>query len=422
MVGRHPYGPTCGNMRNIRRCEDYSFIGRSPTLRHVSDVLHQDCFQTQGNLLLTSCLGQYILRKSYFAYKCCMLCFVVQHGSGPVMSNFLILIHCLGIPCTLGTAMEALKEQNLPVTQIAMSYVLLFVSNGVLMLWFQQGLHSKWYNYLGMSVCDAFATYCTVSAMAYTSVISWSVLSPTGVILCIPLSHFVLGTRHRLLHYLGVILTVMGIALLIVFERSGGSSGSNALRGDGLILIGAFLYSANSIWVEKVLRAGAPQYELLWAMSGFGLSLAIAGIFLLGENHAQFAPTNREGLLRGGAIAAQFALYSCMPVVVHWSGATVMQLSLLGAAVWAVPFKYIFFDGLGPHWWVFALSAALSILGIAVYTLTGDVNDKNVAYEILQENSFAQYRDHGLDGSSGSDGEIELSAYEDIHSPRDTAE
>lgn len=318
--------------------------------------------------------------------------------------------------------MEALKEKNLPMTQMTMCYVLLFVSNGGLMLWYGKELHSKWYTYLGMGVCDIVATYCTISAMAYTSVISWGVLSPAGVILCIPLAHFILGTRHRPLHYLGVIITILGILLLILFDQSGGSSGPNALWGDGLLLVGAFLYSANSIWIEKVLRAGAPQYEVLCAMSGFGMFLGTAGIFLLYENHTAFAPTYNEGLLRLGAIAAQFALYVCIPLVVHWSGATVVQLSLLGAAVWAVPFKYIFFDGLGQHWWVFALSALFSILGISLYTLTGDVNAKNVAYEILQENSGIHHHEHGWHGSSGSDGEIELSVYEDIHSPRKAVE
>ncbi|GMH43555.1 hypothetical protein BSKO_11477 [Bryopsis sp. KO-2023] len=284
-----------------------------------------------------------------------------------------------------GSATEGLGKENLPMTQTAFQYVLLLAVNGALMLIYRKKFVNKWYSYLGIAGMDVLATYSTIAALSYTTITSWSLLTPAGVLVCVPLSHYILKARYTFFHYIGIAVALVGMGMLLLSDNGDEGAGSNPLLGDFLILLGSALYSANSIWMEKVLKANAPSRELLCMMGAFGILYASIGVFLLGEHESSWASTNETGLLRFSAVFATFCFYCLYPIVLAWSGATVMQLSMLGMSIWSVPLRMMFFGGFGEHWWAFAIATVLSVGGMALYAWAGDVYGHAVNYEVLDE-------------------------------------
>lgn len=70
-----------------------------------------------------------------------------------------------------------------------------------------------------------------------------------------------LGARYRLGHIAGAVLCVLGPAILIVADGSWGQQGDmypHAATGDGLVLMGAVLYSLCNVMQESLLGSNLP--------------------------------------------------------------------------------------------------------------------------------------------------------------------
>lgn len=70
-----------------------------------------------------------------------------------------------------------------------------------------------------------------------------------------------LGSRYRPGHIAGAVLCVLGPAILIVADGSWGQQGDmypHAASGDGLVLMGAVLYSLCNVMQESLLGSALP--------------------------------------------------------------------------------------------------------------------------------------------------------------------
>lgn len=277
--------------------------------------------------------------------------------------------HVLGT----GAAMESLEDQNLPFMQIAMVYALLFIVNGVRMAYSGWFLHAKWYAYMVIAMVDALAAFCLVQALKYTSVTSIGILSCSGVVLSIPLSYFVLKARFHFLHYAGAGLFMGGIVMLLLSRTSAETSGSHPILGDLLLISSSCLYTIDFVVMENYLKDSTPTYEFLCMISSFGLFFVLVASFIAGEYKYIVLPVTGVGLLRFGAFLALFFVYSLMPIVVTWSGSTVGQLSLLSGAIWSIPIRFLLLGGLGSVWWIFLIAVLLTVGGLLLYIIGGDV-------------------------------------------------
>lgn len=272
-----------------------------------------------------------------------------------------------------GAAIEALGDDNLPITQVALSYATILIVYGVVTIHYREGLHAKWYAYLVLGLVDSMAFFCVVYGMRFTSVTSMGVLASSGVISSIPLTQFVFRGRFRFPHYAGVVLTTAGIILLVVSDKTADSSGPHVVFGDAILILGNFLYALSSIILEKVLKTNIPVYEALTMMSAFGCLSSVVGLVVAGE-YKHFVPqSTRIAWLFASVVVGEFVIYTLCAPVLAWSGTTVEQISFLSTAVWAVPVRLLFFGGFGSEWWIFLISVFLTVVGILVYIAGGDV-------------------------------------------------
>lgn len=294
-----------------------------------------------------------------------------------------------------GAAMEDLEDRNLPISQVAMCYAMLFIVNGIVMICLGLKLQAKWYLYIVIALVDTAASYVSVHALQYTSVTSMGILSCTGVIVSIPLVYFAFEARFHLLHYIGVGLAIAGIVLLVLSDKSADSAGRHAIWGDVLLILGSCLYTVNSVVIEKTLKRNVPFSELLCMMSGFSFVFSCVAFVAAGEYKQLIPPSSRVGLLRLGAILAQFVVYSLVPFIVKWSGSTILQLSFLSTAVWAVPIRLLWLGGFGSEWWIFLISAVLTVSGVLLYVGGGNVYRESRDKSLKEEHSSESNVDLG---------------------------
>ncbi len=69
-----------------------------------------------------------------------------------------------------------------------------------------------------------------------------------------------------------------------------------------------------------------------------------------------------------------YAFYLIVPLVLRWSGATVLNLSLLTSDLWAGAARVVFFGGFGGTAGWFLLALALEAVGLVVYAVAGQTH------------------------------------------------
>eukprot|EP00069_Balaena_mysticetus_P019747 bmy_12457T0 len=131
------------------------------------------------------------------------------------------------------------------------------------------------------------------------------------------LSWFFLLIRYKAVHFLGIIVCILGMGCMagadVLVGRHQGA-GENKLVGDLLVLGGATLYGISNVWEEYIIRT-LSRVEFLGMIGLFGAFFR---------------------LLYVGFSACMFGLYSFMPVVIKKTSATSVNLSLLTADLYSL--------------------------------------------------------------------------------------
>ncbi|XP_033833642.1 solute carrier family 35 member F2 [Periophthalmus magnuspinnatus] len=200
-------------------------------------------------------------------------------------------------------------------------------------------LRSNWWKYLVMGLADVEANYTVVKAYQFTTLTSIQLLDCFVIPVLMLLSWFLLKTRYRPVHFVAVLVCLLGVGAMvgadILAGRDQGST-EDVLLGDGLVLLSAALYAVSNVCQEHTVKT-LSTVEFLGMMGLFGT--VISGIQLAAlETGAVAAVTwNLHIVLLFGLYAlCMFALYSFMPVVVKLTSATAVNLSLLTADLFSL--------------------------------------------------------------------------------------
>jgi solute carrier family 35 protein F1/2 len=157
-----------------------------------------------------------------------------------------------------------LRGVNLPTTTSLVNYVLLAVVYVPVLLHrgvFFSALRSHWLFFVLVALVDVEANFVIIKAYQYTSFTSVQLLDCTAIVWVLLLSRVVLKTQHTWLHYLGVVVALVGTAGIIASdaiqaEQESGdqSAGSNPVLGDVLVLVAAVLYACSNVGEEYTVR------------------------------------------------------------------------------------------------------------------------------------------------------------------------
>ncbi|XP_053564529.1 solute carrier family 35 member F2 isoform X2 [Bombina bombina] len=204
-------------------------------------------------------------------------------------------------------------------------------------------LKKKWWKYIFLGIADVEANYAIVKAYQYTSITSVQLLDCVGIPVLMALSWFILRSRFRLIHYIAVVVSLLGVGAMvgadILAGREAGTA-SNMLIGDLLVILGACLYAVSNVTEEYVVK-NLTREEFLGMVGLFGTF--ISGLQLIIVEYTAIGNIQWDWkvvLLFAVFALCMFGLYSLMPIVIKVTSATSVNLGILTADL------YSFFFGL----------------------------------------------------------------------------
>ena len=280
--------------------------------------------------------------------------------------------------------------------------------------------------YFAMAILDVYANYFTVLAFKYTSITSVTLLDALAIPSAMLLSRIFLHRSYTGLHFLGVILCMIGIIFNVLqdyeddtqrhHDRNGNGrelAGDDdddevyphKLRGDFLAVLGGLLFGANNTLGEVAVRTlGGPNEYL--GMLGFFATIicTIQAVALEQKQIGEFFDINNDnGCTTFTSSGLLFAFVLCN--VLSYAGASrflqvseaaFFNLSLLTGDMWSVAFSIIA-EHIVPHPFFF-VALVLTLSGVFIYEMAPSpvVEDRE---EFKQETSWRE---------NGDDREIEL--------------
>ncbi|XP_023648378.1 solute carrier family 35 member F2 isoform X2 [Paramormyrops kingsleyae] len=241
---------------------------------------------------------------------------------------------------------------NAPMLQNFIYYVLLFLTYSTILACRKgnrnilQILKTGWWRYGLIALADVEANYMLVKAYQYTTLTSIQLLDCFVIPVLMVLSWFILKTRYRAMHYVAVVICLLGVGAMVGADvlsgRDQGSS-SDILLGDGLVLVSAVMYAVTNLGQEYSVRQGS----LLDFPGMMGLlGTLISGIQCAALEQKDIAAIRwnwKIGLLFAAYALCLFLLYSLMPLVIMLTSATTVNLSLLTSDIFSFFFGVFLF-------------------------------------------------------------------------------
>mmetsp|Transcript_74039 Transcript_74039/g.150319 ORF Transcript_74039/g.150319 Transcript_74039/m.150319 type:complete len:418 (+) Transcript_74039:194-1447(+) len=242
-------------------------------------------------------------------------------------------------------------------------------------------LRTPWYYYLCLSFLDIGPNYLTLLAMNRTSFTSATLLGsltiPSTMLFC----RLLLGKEYRRMHYVGVILCMLGGTITILTDKDDISSSSGKIShpdsygGDVLAVLASLGYGVGDacaeFWSKHVSRE-----EYLGMIGVFGALYTLMASFLC-ERQAVLevlASDNEQIIQTAGMIllyiASLVGYYILESLFLMKSDATLLNLSLQTSNFWAILFSIIAFRE-APDL-QFYISIATVISGVLIYELCGN--------------------------------------------------
>ncbi|KAF7648444.1 hypothetical protein LDENG_00156910 [Lucifuga dentata] len=200
-------------------------------------------------------------------------------------------------------------------------------------------LRNKWWKYLVMGLADVEANYVVVKAYQFTTLTSIQLLDCFVIPVLMVLSWFLLKTRYRLVHFVAVVVCLLGVGAMvgadILVGRDQGST-SDVVLGDGLVLLSAVLYAVSNMCQEYTVK-NLSRVEFLGMMGFFGTFISGIQLMLLETCAVGAIKWDLKIIMLFVAYAlCMYSLYSLMPVVVKMTSATAVNLSLLTADLFSL--------------------------------------------------------------------------------------
>ncbi|XP_067464891.1 solute carrier family 35 member F2 [Thunnus thynnus] len=261
-------------------------------------------------------------------------------------------------------------------------------------------LKTKWWKYLVMGLADVEANYAVVKAYQFTTLTSIQLLDCFVIPVLMLLSWFLLKTRYRMIHFVAVMVCLLGVGAMvgadILAGRDQGST-SDVVLGDGLVLLSAVLYAVSNVCQEYTVK-NLSRVEFLGMMGLFGTLISGIQLAVLEIGAVQAIKWDfRISMLFAVYTLCMYALYSFMPVVVKMTSATAVNLSLLTADLFSL------FCGIFLFHYTFS---ALYIISFVVITAGFVLFNAVPTYSALPESGSSEddpaevFADHTAESSS----------------------
>ncbi|XP_023756303.1 uncharacterized protein LOC111904820 isoform X2 [Lactuca sativa] len=271
---------------------------------------------------------------------------------------------------SFSSSLSANLGVNAPFTLAFFSYFASTLVFGSVLLYRRQKLKISWYWYVLLGFVDVQGSYLVNTAYQFSSITSVTMLDCSTVVWVIILTWIFLGTKYSLWQFFGAALCVSGLFLVLLSDSGvGGSSGRNPILGDILVIAGTCFFALSNVGEEFCVKK-VDRIEVLTMLGLFGMLVSIVEMIF-------FERKNIESISWSPEVA---------------SGATLFNLSLLTADMWAVVIRVFLYHQKVD--WLYYVSFLLVGIGLVIYSKTEknlnelpkvENGDSDQPYRLLQE-------------------------------------
>lgn len=258
---------------------------------------------------------------------------------------------------------------NAPFTLAFFSYLALTLVFGSVLLYRRQKPQISWYWYVLLGFADVQGSYLVNTAYQFSSITSVTILDCWTVVWVILLTWIFLGTKYSLWQFLGAALCVSGLCFVLLSDSGvGGSGGSNPILGDVLVIAGTCFFALSNVGEEFCVKK-VDRTEVLTMLGLFGMLVSVVEMTLFERKNLESISLSPEVIFTfAGYGVAGFMFYSITPLVLQASGATLFNLSLLTADMWAVVIRVFLYRQKVD--WLYYISFLLVGIGLVIYSKT----------------------------------------------------
>jgi len=264
-----------------------------------------------------------------------------------ICGQFLSLLIC-------GTSVSSkyieIEKIDTPVFQNLFNYILLFVvyTSILFMKKTEDGerllykiIKESWYKYFFIAIIDVEANYLIVLAYQYTTLTSVQLLDCFVIVVVMLLSWYFLGVRYKIVHFTGLIVSLIGVVCMVVADvllDDSKEQAPNAALGDVLVLLAACCYGTSNVAMEYVTKSNKHGNIHILGMLGLFCPIicGVQAAILEHEKISSIAVSWKVLGLFAVFTLCMFAIYSCMPLIMKISSATVVNISILTADLFAL--------------------------------------------------------------------------------------
>ncbi|KAJ0741786.1 putative solute carrier family 35 member SLC35F1/F2/F6 [Helianthus annuus] len=229
----------------------------------------------------------------------------------------------------------------------------------------------SWYWYVLLAFVAVQGSYLANKAFQFSSITSVTILNCWTIVWVIMLTWLFLGTKYSLWQFLGAAICVSGLCLVLLSDSGVGGDGgnnrtpsimiggSNPVLGDALMIAGTCFFAFSNVGevgltrtkksiltqthFDPTINLSIMQLHHLWIIFELKNLESISWSPQVTENRSRFTIFYScfisQVLSFIGFGISGFMFFSLTPLVLQASGATLFNLSLLTANMWAVAIR-----------------------------------------------------------------------------------
>ncbi|XP_065907271.1 solute carrier family 35 member F2-like isoform X1 [Dysidea avara] len=261
--------------------------------------------------------------------------------------------------------------ENISTFQTFPNYILLFLTFGGSLACrgdIDRVIREHWWKYILVTILDLETNYLYVVAYQYTTIASaQAIINGVTILATVMLSLLFLKVQYKIVHYIGSLISIVGIVLLFLADSEGNNSsqGRNEVLGDALCVIGGLTNAIVFVIMEYMIKASSIR-EYLGMVGIVGVCLSSTQVCVLERRSvAEIQWSWPVALSFAGYIACLYLVYILCAVLLQIASAVICNLCILCANVYNLVFGILLFSNIFSGFYLAAF--AFLLLGLVVY-------------------------------------------------------
>lgn len=280
------------------------------------------------------------------------------------------------ILCGAGTVVSytcTIYGEFISILALAICYFIIFITN----VWWWPKSKTPWWSYFLVALFCLGGDISGVFAYNYTSLASAMLLATTVIFWVAPIAYFVFHRKVNWKQMIAMILGVLGVSMILIAQGIKDSK----LKGNLIALSSAICYAFSTILQEKLVKDDSARlYLLRLSISALPISIILSGS-LEWKTIKNYKWETKSICLTVGYSVLLSLYYMLSPVIMKYSNATVMNISMLSSNFYSLAIDIFLFGSKAN--WLYLVGFMFIPLAVSIFVLSEPKPSKDSAPQLL---------------------------------------